>query len=89
MLDWLFGRKYDEYGNPILRSNEVIWYYRNHADGSQIRHMGSGPTQIWNGSRWVKADGCSMGEHPNGVPSVGYCETAPDLRPDYIHESYH
>lgn len=86
MLGWLFGSteqtEYDE-----LEKDEVYWIYCTHADGSVVRHMSSGPTEIYEGGRWVRCQG-SFGAHPLGVRSVGNSEIERGKRPKYLSRNW-
>jgi hypothetical protein len=81
MLDWLTAK-------PKTDSPEVDWFYTTHEDGSMVRHLASGPTEIYRGGQWVKCDGCSFGQHPNGARRVGAMTIEAGEKPTWKDSSW-
>jgi hypothetical protein len=70
-----------------LKPDEVIWYYVDHEDGSTIRHLASGPTEISVGGSWKRC-ATSFGHHPGDIPRSGAVVQKVGKRPSYLSDGW-
>jgi hypothetical protein len=70
-----------------LKPDEVIWYYVDHEDGSTIRFLASGPTEILIGEGWQRCV-TVFGHHPGHMERSGAVVQKVGKRPSYLSDGW-